>query len=83
MLHPEWVSQNRVVGVGDVADRVDVGVTRAEPGVGPDAVVDVESGSLGQLGGRLDTDADHEDVDVDRRPVSEPDGRAVSAGVDG
>ena len=57
-----------MVGVGDVADGVDVLVGGAQPRVGADAVVDRRRPAVvGELDVRLDADADDQRVDVDRR----------------
>ena len=65
VLDAQRVAEDGVVGVGDVAGRVDVVGAGAQPRVGADAVVDGESRGLGEadVGGRAD--ADEEAVDGD------------------
>ncbi len=62
VLDPDPAAEHRVVVVGDVADRVDVGVAGAQRPVDEDAVVDVEPGRLGELGAGPDADAEHDRV---------------------
>lgn len=75
-------TQVGVVRVGNVPGGDDVGVGSGQVFVDDDAVVDVQSGRLGQRGVGCDAHADHDGVGVDHAAVGKthPGGAAVRPG---
>ena len=66
VLHAQMTAEQRVVGVGHVAGREDVGLGGAQVFVDHDAVVGSQAGGRGEGGVRRDPDPDDEQVGLDR-----------------
>lgn len=80
MLRAHPTSQDRVFGIGDVADGVDVGIAAAQPRRDQHAAVaDVQAGRLGDLQIGDSARGDQHEVGVDPLPVvqTQPSGASV------
>jgi len=62
VLDPHRLTRRREGEAGDVAGRVNAGRARAQPVVDHHAAIDRQPGRLRQLGGRLDTHTQHDQV---------------------